>query len=61
MHNSYIPIMHCKKMVVTDMLFHQCAVIEFLMKEVNSAGVICKQLCGVYGDACMVPAVSEGG
>jgi transposase len=40
-------------MVVTDMLFRQRAVIEFLVKEGNSAGVIYEQLRGVYGDACM--------
>jgi len=41
-------------MAVTDVLFCQCAVTEFLVKEGNSAGVIHKQLGGVYGDACSV-------
>jgi len=50
MHSSYVSIMHCEKMVVTDVSFHECAVIEFLVKEGNSAGVIYKWLHGVYGD-----------
>jgi transposase len=41
--------MHCEKMTVTDMTFRQHAVTEFLVKDGNSARVI----CGVYGDACM--------
>jgi hypothetical protein len=45
--------MHCKKMAATDMLFRQGAIIEFLMKEGNSAGVIYERLRGVYGDGCM--------
>jgi hypothetical protein len=48
-------------MAVTDMLFRQRAVIEFLVKDGNSAGVIYERLRDVYGDVCMVPAVSEGG
>jgi hypothetical protein len=39
-------------MAATDM-FHQRAVIEFLVKEENSSGVIYERLRGVYGDACM--------
>jgi hypothetical protein len=39
-------------MAVTNM-FRQRAVVEFLVKEGNSAGVIYDQLRGVYGDACM--------
>jgi hypothetical protein len=45
--------MHCEKMALTDMSFRQSAVIEFLVKEGNSAGVIYKRLCSVYGDVCM--------
>jgi hypothetical protein len=45
--------MLCEKMAVTD-IFRQCAVIEFLVKEGNSAGAIYERLRGVYGDACMV-------
>jgi hypothetical protein len=44
--------MHCEKMAVTDM-FRQRAVIEFLKKERNSAGLIYERLRGLYGDACM--------
>jgi transposase len=50
---SYVPVIHCEKMVVTDMLFRQRAVTEFHAKEGNSAGVIYERLRGVYGDACM--------
>jgi hypothetical protein len=53
MHISYIPIMHCEKMAVTTMSFHQCASIEFPVKEGTYAGVIYKQLHDVYEDACM--------
>jgi len=51
MGTSYIPIMHHKKMAVTDKLF--CVVIEFLVKWGKSAGVTHKWLNGVYGDASM--------
>jgi hypothetical protein len=44
--------MHHVKMAVTNMLFHH-VIIEFLVKEGNSAGIIYKRLCGVYGDAYM--------
>jgi hypothetical protein len=56
-HTSYFPVMHCEKMAVTDMSFRQHAVIEFLVKEGNSAGVIyvCMEM------SAWVPAVSEGG
>jgi hypothetical protein len=47
MHTSYVPVMHCEKMAVTDMWFRQRAVIEF---EGNSAEVIYERLRGVYGD-----------
>jgi hypothetical protein len=33
---------HCEKMAVTYMTFRQCAVIEFLVKEGNSAAAIYK-------------------
>jgi transposase len=45
--------MHCNNMAVTGISFRQRAVIEFLVKEGNSAGFICELLHGVYGDACM--------
>jgi hypothetical protein len=53
MRSSYFPVMHCEKTVVTDMSFRQCAVIEFLVKEGNSARVIYEWLRGVYGDVCL--------
>jgi hypothetical protein len=34
-------------------MFRQRSVIEFLVKEGNSAAVIYERLRGVYGDACM--------
>jgi transposase len=40
-------------MAVTDMPFRQRAVIEFLVKEGNSVGVIYERLRGVYGDVYM--------
>jgi transposase len=46
--------MHCEKMAVTDMSFRQCAVIEFLVKQGNSAGIIYERLRGVSGDVCSV-------
>jgi transposase len=52
MRTSYVPVMHCDKMAVTDM-FRQRAVIEFLVKEGNSVGFICERLRAVYGDVCM--------
>jgi hypothetical protein len=42
-----------RKLAVIDMSFRQRAVIEFLVKEGNSAEVIYERLRGVYGDACM--------
>jgi hypothetical protein len=54
-------MMHCEKMAVTDMSFHQRDVIEFLVKEGNSVGIICERLRAVCGDVFRVPAVSEGG
>jgi hypothetical protein len=38
--------MHCEKMAVTDMAFLQSAVIEFLVKEGNSAGITYERLHG---------------
>jgi hypothetical protein len=40
MRTSYVPVMHGEKMAVTGMSFRQYAVIEFLVREGNSAGVI---------------------
>jgi transposase len=44
--------MHCEKMAVTDMPFGQRVVIEFLLKEGNSAEVTYKRLHDTYGEAC---------
>jgi hypothetical protein len=57
MRTSYLPVIHCEKMAVTDM-FHQGPVIEFILKKGNSAGVIfvvCMEM------SAWVPAVSELG
>jgi hypothetical protein len=40
MRTSYVPVMHCEKMAVTDMSFRQPSGIEFLLKEGNSAAVM---------------------
>jgi transposase len=40
-------------MAVTDMSLRQRCVIEFHVKDGNSAGVIYERLRGVYGDVCM--------
>jgi hypothetical protein len=40
--------MHCEEMAVTDMSFRHRAVIEFLVKELNSVGVVYERLHGVY-------------
>jgi imidazoleglycerol phosphate dehydratase HisB len=53
MSTSYVPVAHCEKMAVTDLSFRQRAVIEFLVKEGNSAGIIYERLRGVYEDVCM--------
>jgi hypothetical protein len=50
---SYVPAMHCEKMGITETSFRQCAVIEFLVTEGNSAGVIYERLPVMYGDVCM--------
>jgi hypothetical protein len=39
--------MHCEKMAATDMSFRQNAVIEFVVKEGNSARVIYERLRSV--------------
>jgi hypothetical protein len=54
MPTFYVPVMHCEKMSVIDVSFRQGAVIEFLVKEGNSLGVIYKWLRAMYGDACSV-------
>jgi len=53
MRSSCVPVVHCEEMAVTDMLFRQLAVIEFPVKEGNSAAETYERLRGVYGDACM--------
>jgi hypothetical protein len=60
MNTSYVPVMHCEKMAATNMSFRQY-VIELFVKPGNSAEVMYERLRGVYGDACMVPGLSEGG
>jgi len=60
MRISYVAVMHCEKMALTDM-FRQRAVTEFLVKEGNSAGVMYERHRGMYADVSMVPAVSGGG
>jgi hypothetical protein len=60
MRISHVPVIHCEKMAITDMFRHH-AVIEFPVNEGNSAEVIYEQLRGVYGDVCMVSALSESG
>jgi hypothetical protein len=58
----YVPVMHCKKMAVTDMSFRQCVVIELVVKEGNSTGIISERLHGMCIETpAWVPAVSEGG
>jgi len=53
MRTFYVPIMHCEKMAVTDMLFRQSAVIEFLVKEGNAAEDIYKRLRDVHRNNCL--------
>jgi transposase len=53
MRVSYDPVMRCEKIAVTDTSFRQHVVIEFLVKEENSAAVIHERLRAVYGDVCM--------
>jgi hypothetical protein len=53
MRTSYVPVMPCEKMAVTATLFRQRTVIEFSVKEGNSAGVVYERLLGVYGDVFM--------
>jgi hypothetical protein len=43
---------HAMQEMAVDMLFCQHHVIEFLVKEGNSAGVIYERLHGMYGDGC---------
>jgi transposase len=53
MRTSYVLVMHCGKMAVTNMSFRQNAVIEFRMREGNSTGIIYERLSGMYGDVCI--------
>jgi transposase len=48
----HVPFIRCEKMAVTDM-FSQRSVIEFLVKDGNSTGIIYERLRGVYGDVCI--------
>jgi hypothetical protein len=45
-----VPLRHCNKMAAIYVLFHQCAVIEYLIKENSLAADIVDQLCCIYGD-----------
>jgi hypothetical protein len=45
-------MVHCNRMAVSDVSFHQYAVIEFLIKENSSAADISDRL-RVYGDSCV--------
>jgi hypothetical protein len=56
MRISFVPIIHCEKMAVTD-IFRQRAVIEFLVKDESfrSDFVVCIEMVS------WVSAVSEGG
>jgi hypothetical protein len=38
MITSYVPVMRCEKMAVTDIPFRQRALVEFFVKKGNSAG-----------------------
>jgi hypothetical protein len=51
--HQYLSVVHCNKMAVSDVLFHQCAVTEFLIKENSPAADICVRLHRVYGDSCV--------
>jgi transposase len=53
MRTSYVPVMHCEQMAITDLWFRQRAFTEFLVKEGNSAAVIYEWLRVVSGDVCM--------
>jgi hypothetical protein len=53
MRISSLPVMGCEKMAVTNISFRQCSVIEFVVKEGNSAAVTYERLRGVYEDVCM--------
>jgi hypothetical protein len=49
MRSPYVPAIQCEKMAALGGRF----VIEFFVKEENSAGVIYDRLRGVYGDVYM--------
>jgi hypothetical protein len=51
MHTS-VTTLHCNKMAVNNILVHQCAVIEFHVKN-NSAADIYGLPSLVFGDLCM--------
>jgi hypothetical protein len=59
MCTSYVPVMHCEKMAVTDMSFRQCALIEFLVKEVNSAEVIYEGGWNILRTETLTSAISR--
>jgi len=44
MRTSYVPLMHFKNMAVTDKSFRQHSIIEYLVKEGISSGVIYERL-----------------
>jgi hypothetical protein len=53
--------MHCEKMAVTDMSFHQRSDIEFLVKEGKSAGVISSDFVVCLKIPAWISAVPECG
>jgi hypothetical protein len=64
MPTFYVPVMHCEKRAVTDMLFRQSAVIEFLVKDGHLAGVtsrcVWKRLHGCYSVRRWVKHFKDG-
>jgi transposase len=53
MRTTYVSAMHYDITAITDLPFRQHAVIEFLVKEGKSAGVMYERFRGVCGDVCM--------
>jgi len=48
MLSFYVAVIQCEKMAVPDMSFDRSAVIEFLVKEGKSAGVIYERFRFMY-------------
>jgi hypothetical protein len=53
--HQYLSMIHCKKMAAPEnaVLFHQCAMIQFLIQVGSSAANNFDQLRHVCGDSCM--------